>query len=271
MVACLAAAKPRGLRVHAWLFCFSTELATEDRLAIFRKRGWLLSGEDGRERHWLDPAVPDVRAQLAQAAHELCARYAIDGIHLDFLRYPDFTGSLGAGVRKRFETDQKKPVSDWPREVKSGPRRAAFMRWRCDRVTDLVAAIRNDMRRDSPGRLLTAAVFGKYPSCADAVGQDWEAWLRQGYVDYLLPMDYTEDLDRFRGLVEDQTHTRAMRKHMLPAIGVTAAESRLNAGQVIDQVNILRANGCPGFGLFDLDTYLEQDILPVLKVGIAAP
>ena len=64
LAACLAAARPLGLRVHAWLLCFSTEGATQDRLAIFAKRGWVLTQPDGSPRPWLDPAVPEVRAYL---------------------------------------------------------------------------------------------------------------------------------------------------------------------------------------------------------------
>jgi uncharacterized lipoprotein YddW (UPF0748 family) len=46
--------------VHAWLLCFSTEGATQERLAIFAKRGWVLTQPDGSPRPWLDPAVPEV-------------------------------------------------------------------------------------------------------------------------------------------------------------------------------------------------------------------
>ena len=270
LAACLAAARPRGLRVHAWLFCFCTELCTEDRLAIFRNKGWLLTGEDGRERRWLDPAAPEVRALLVQAARELATRYNVDGIHLDFVRYPDFIGSLGPTVRKRFEAATGRKGLDWPADVKTGPLRQDFMRWRCDRVSDLVSDVRNMLRREGQEKLLTAAVYGKYPSCADAVGQDWEAWLRTGDVDYLLPMDYTEDPAKFAELVGNQTRARWLRKHMLPGIGVTAAESRLGPAQVIDQIRIVRDADCPGFALFTLDTYIEQDIFPVLRVGVTA-
>jgi uncharacterized lipoprotein YddW (UPF0748 family) len=270
LAACLAAAKPRGLRVHAWLFCFCTEMCTEDRLAIFRSKGWLLTGEDGRERRWLDPAVPEVRSLLVQAARELATRYNVDGIHLDFVRYPDFVGSLGPTVRKRFENATGQKISDWPADVKTGSRRQDFMRWRCDRVADLVSEVRGMLRREGQEKLLTAAVYGKYPSCADAVGQDWEAWLRTGDVDYLLPMDYTEDPAKFAELVGNQARARWLRKHMLPGIGVTAAESRLGPAQVIDQIQIVRSADCPGFALFSLDTYLEQDVFPALRVGVTA-
>ncbi|MEI6212099.1 MAG: family 10 glycosylhydrolase [bacterium] len=270
LAACLAAAKPRGLRVHAWLFCFCTEQSTEDRMTIFRNKGWLLTGEDGRERRWLDPAAPEVRALLVQAARELATRYPVDGIHLDFVRYPDFTGSLGPTVRRRFEDATRTTSTDWPAEIKSGPRRQAFLRWRCDRVTDLVSDVRSMLRKEVQGKLLSAAVYGKYPSCADAVGQDWEAWLQTGIMDYLLPMNYTESPAKFTELVNSQTRARWLRKHMLPGIGVTAAESRLEPWQVVDQIRIVRDAGCPGFALFDLDTYLEQNVLPVLKVGVTA-
>jgi len=39
---------------------------------------------------------------------------------------------------------------------------------------------------------------------------------------------------------------------------------------VVDQIAAVREAGCPGFALFDLDTYLEQEILPVLRVGMTA-
>ena len=119
--------------------------------------------------------------------------------------------------------------------------------------------------------MLTAAVYGKYPSCLDAVGQDWESWLNIGLVDYVAPMNYTSDMGRFRTWVESQARTRRQRQRVLPGIGVTAAESRLDAMQVVDQIRLVREIGCPGFALFDLDVTLRQEILPILRMGLTAP
>ena len=271
LAACLAAAKPLGLRVHAWLLCYSTEGATQDRLDIFRKRGWLLTGTDGAARPWLDPAVPDVQAYLTGAVREMAVNYKVDGVHLDFVRYPDFAASLGPTVKARFEKASGRRAADWPEDVKSGPLRAPFIRWRAEQVTDFVQASRKVMRRDAPGKLMTAAVFGKYPSCLDAVGQDWESWLNIGLVDYVAPMNYTEDLAKFNEWLGQQTRTRKQAMKIIAGIGVTAAESRLDAAQVIDQIQAARRAGCPGFALFDLDTTLRQEILPVLRMGTTAP
>lgn len=271
LTACLVAAKPLGLRVHAWILCFSTEGATMERLEIFRQRGWLLTNADGTPRTWLDPAVPEVRDYLVKAVRELAVGYKTDGVHIDFVRYPDYVSSLGPTVKVRFEKATGRRAADWPEDVKSGPLRAAFIRWRAEQVTDFVQKARRTLRRDAPGKLLTAAVFGKYPSCLDAVGQDWESWVNIGLVDYVAPMNYTEDLGRFNEWLTQQTRTRKQALRVLPGIGVTAAESRLDAAQVIDQIQASRRAGCPGFVLFDLDTTLRQEILPVLRLGTTAP
>jgi len=267
--ACLEAARPTGIRVHAWLLCFSTEQATAERLEVFRSRGWLLTREDGRPLPWLDPAVPEVRDYLTRAVRELAVRYAPDGVHLDFVRYPDFAGSLGPTVRPRFEGSLGRRVREWPQDVKwGGADRPAFMRWRAGQVERFVGDARRALRAHAPGKWLTAAVYGKYPSCVEAVGQDWEAWLRNGLVDYVMPMNYTESLEAFKGWVADQTRQPAQARRILPGIGVTAAESRLDPIQVMDQIQALRQAGCPGFALFDLDTTLQQEILPALRLGV---
>jgi uncharacterized lipoprotein YddW (UPF0748 family) len=271
LAACLAAAKPLGLRVHAWLLCFSTEGATQDRLEIFRKRGWLLTNADGSARPWLDPAVPEVRSYLEAAVREMAVKYAADGVHLDFVRYPDFASSLGPTVKTRFERATGRRAADWPEDVKSGALRSLFIQWRAEQVSDFVQTARKTVRREAPGKLLTAAVFGKYPSCLAAVGQDWESWVNIGLVDYVAPMNYTEDMAKFNEWLGQQTRTRTQAMKVLPGIGVTAAESRLDAAQVIDQIQAARRAGCPGFALFDLDTTLRQEILPVLRMGATAP
>ena len=105
----------------------------------------------------------------------------------------------------------------------------------------------------------------------ESVGQDWEGWIEQGYLDYVLPMNYTEQREDFRALVTQQTRTPRQAAKLVGGIGVTASESRLDAFGVIDQVNLLRARGAAGFALFDLDATLMREILPVLRRGLTAP
>ncbi len=266
--ACVAAARPLGLRVHAWLLCFSTEGATRERVESFRKRGWMLDAGAGR---WLDPAVPEVRSYLISAVQEMATRYGVDGVHLDFVRYPDFNSSLGSVTRQRFERGSGQRVANWPDDVKSGAMRQSFKGWRVNQITEFVEGSRRVMRRHAAGKVLTTAVYGKYPSCVDAVGQDWESWINLGLVDYVVPMNYSEDMGRFNEWLSQQTRTRAQALKIVAGIGVSAAESRLDSTQVIDQVQAARRAGCAGFALFNLDTTMHQEILPVMRLGLIEP
>jgi len=272
LAACVKAAHSRGLRVHAWLLCFSTERATAERLEIFKQRGWLLNLPGNKSSRWMDPGIPEVRDYLVKAVQEMAVNYDVDGIHLDFVRYPDFNSSLSQISRKRFEKDYGRVVTSWPADVKpGGALHSQFAGWRVNHVSQFVNSARRTLKRDAPGKLLTAAVFGKYPSCMGAVAQDWESWLNINLVDYVTPMNYTENLENFNGWLNEQSRNRSQRLRVVPGIGVTANESRLNAAEVIDQINAVRQSGCPGFALFDLDTTLRQEILPVLRMGITAP
>lgn len=266
--ACVAAAKPLGLRVHAWLICFSTTEATPSRLDRFRKDGWLLDATKGASSAWIDPANPAARARIVRAAEEMLCRYKVDGIHLDFVRYPDYYGSLGTGTRVRFETDRGKTVAKWPDDAKRQPVFGELVRWRTAQVTALVADIRAMQRRRAPGRLVTAAVLGKYPTCVESVGQDWMAWIECGYVDYVFPMNYTEDISKFNELLATQLRKKSVARRVVGGIGVTAAESRLASDQVIDQIAALRRGGAAGFALFDLDSFLVREVLPILGLGM---
>lgn len=272
LAACIAAARPYGIRVHAWLFCFSITGATAERRETFRKAGWLLDSTTGGQQDWLDPSSAAVRSKIAAIASEIMGKYKIDGLHLDFVRYQDYYGSLGYGTKTRFTKDVLggKEVPNWREAAKKAPLFAQVVRWRTKQVTSLVAAIRTEQRRTAPGILLTAAVLGKYPTCVESVGQDWFSWLESGHIDYAMPMNYTEDLGKYGELLAVQLKKKGIAKKVVGGIGVTASESRLDAGAVIDQIEALRKGGAAGFILFDLDATLSSEILPILSLGVTA-
>ena len=233
LAACLAAAKGTGVRVHAWVLCFTATRGTPDRLEAFRRKGWRLKTPKGQLTEYLNPADPGVRAYVLAAVDELQARYpSLSGVHLAFVRWGDAAAK---------------------------PKDAASY------VSSFVAEARRRVRRP---KWLTAAVYGKYPSCVASVGQDWYGWLESGTVDYVVPMDYTESRDRLAALYAQHASPKTHARRTIPGIGVTANESRLDARQVIEQINMARSFGFAGVSLFDLDATLEKSVLPYLRLGI---
>ena len=231
--ACIEAAKGTGIRVHAWILCFTATRTTPDRLRLFASRGYLLKDRStGRDSEYLDPSNPQVREYIFSAISELQAKYAVDGIHLDFVRWYEKAKkpANAAGIITRFVADARKKVR--------------LPKW------------------------LTAAVLGKYPACVESVGQDWTLWLDAQIVDYAVPMDYTGDLAKFETFVVQHASVKSHAARIIAGIGVTANESRLGPVDVINEINIARKHNLAGVALFDLDVVLEKRILPYLKLGM---
>ncbi|MBR6802553.1 MAG: family 10 glycosylhydrolase [Kiritimatiellae bacterium] len=264
----VAACRQYGLRVHAWILCYSCTNAAPGAVDAFKAKGWTLQDVNGKELNWLDPTHPEVKQYLVKAVLELAAS-GVDGVHLDFIRFPDLPSSLGRRTRARFEAVYGK-ASNWPACIteSNGAKRAAFLRWRETQIADTVLAIRSKLRAQTPGVSLSAAVFGKYPSCVDSVGQDWLSWLRTGLLDYALPMNYTENPEALRDWLGTQTADARLASKIISGIGVTAAESRLEPIDVLRQIEIIRKMNCKGFALFDLDEKLRREVFPTLAEGV---
>lgn len=231
LAACLKAAQGTGIRVHAWFYCFNATRASAATLQDFERKGWRLRNREGRLTEYLDPSNAELRQHLLDAIGELTVKYRIDGVHLDFVRW--------------YERSAK-------------PADAALA------VSRFVAAAR--LRVAKP-RWLTVAVLGKYPSCVASVGQDWTSWLHANCVDYVVPMDYTDDNGVFESYVRQHAQFKSHAWKTIVGIGVTANESRLDARQVLEQLRIARRYRMAGVALFDLDTTLEKNVLPYLRLG----
>ena len=229
---CLAAAKDRGIRVHAWILCFTATRSSPDRIKNFVAKGWLLKDRDGKQTEYLDPSNAAVRNYILSAISEIQSKYPVDGIHLDFVRWYERSAkpANASDIISRFVVDARKKVSR--------------PKW------------------------LTAAVLGKYPTCIASVGQDWISWLDTRQIDYAVPMDYSGDNSKFESFIAQHAESKSRAKRIIAGIGITANESRLGPKQVIDQINIVRRYKLAGVALFDLDVVLEKRILPYLKLGL---
>jgi uncharacterized lipoprotein YddW (UPF0748 family) len=268
---CLRASRASGLEVHIWKVCWKTHGAPAEIVARWEREGRLQKDRFGETLPWLDPSHPANREQALRSIEEVVRRYEVDGIHLDYIRYPNENAGYSDFARAEFERAAGRTVANWPKDAApGGPDWPAFNRWRADQITAFVADVRRLLRDIAPGVQLSAAVFGGYPKCVETVAQDWALWLKRDLVDFLCPMSYTADLDEFIGWTTSQMALPNARGRIRPGIGVTATGLSLGPESVVDQIRAVRDLGAPGFALFDLDVELREDILPVLREGLTA-
>ena len=102
---CLAACKKYGVQCHVWKVNFNMGWPTDRAFKTqMQAAGRTQVGFDGKpEPDWLCPSHPDNRKLEIDSMVELARKYAIDGIHFDYIRYPDADHCFCPGCRKRFE------------------------------------------------------------------------------------------------------------------------------------------------------------------------
>jgi uncharacterized lipoprotein YddW (UPF0748 family) len=152
-----------------------------------RTRGWYLS---------LNPCLPEVRKYIVEVFREVAANYDVDGLHLDYIRFPNERVVPG------------EVIPDYPRDPRtlelfkratgqtpeSNP--AAWSRWRADQVTQLVEDLHTMLRRTKPKAVLSASV-GSVQKNALTHFQDTQQWIAKGIIDEVYLMNYTREPAEF--------------------------------------------------------------------------
>jgi uncharacterized lipoprotein YddW (UPF0748 family) len=221
----------------------------------------------GRILPWLCPNHPENRALELAVVRELATRYPIDGIHLDFIRYPSSSACVCPHCHRAFEAYLGHRVSPWPAALDRPDLHARWLAFRRAVITGFVTDIRALLRREAPRLRLSAAVFPNASLARDTVGQDWPRWCRAGLVDFVCPMSYHRESAAFRAdVLRQQDAVAGARVRVFPGIGVSSC--RLDANVLAEQISITRVRRTGGFMLFAFGHREARDLLPALKPAL---
>jgi uncharacterized lipoprotein YddW (UPF0748 family) len=188
------AQQPR-IEVHAWVNTFF--VGTRSLVYRFQGADWGSHTGAGDTGGFLDPGDPGVRAYTRAVLLNLAARYDVDGLHLDFVRYPE-GGDWGYSPMAVAAFDAALGHAGAP-----DPHDPAWKQWRRNQVTAFVRDLSHALARLRPALRLSAATiaWGAGPAgdagwrgtaAYDEVYQDWDDWLREGILDLAVPMNYDE-------------------------------------------------------------------------------
>lgn len=237
-------AKERGLELHAWvnvMRVFSTEdevVKRHPKHVLSRHPEWAKQWREGnREQYWLDPGLPEVREYLIKVFTDLVTKYDIDGLQLDFARYPG--KEFNDGNTYRLYGKGK------PRD-----------QWRRDNITALVTELYDTVKNIKPYVKLGATPIGIYEDLPDAQGwdaytnvfQDSREWLRLGKLDYLAPQVYWpfKDNPNFGSLAKDWQKSANGRSVV---IGLAAYKPEV-LSEIERQIEFTRSIGADGVAFF---------------------
>ena len=268
---CIQAAHAHGLEVHVWKITWNLEGAPKKFVEKIRAEGRTQVSATGEALNWLCPSHPKNVLLELNSILEIVTNYDVDGIHLDYIRYPGSHACFCEGCRERFVRTIRKPINEWPAEVlpKTGTYGEQYTEWRVQQITRLVRLIHKRTNEVDPEIKISAAVFGWYPGCIKTIGQDWVVWAKSGYVDFVCPMNYTEDPGYFTELLTNQLALMPKNVPIYPGIGATASNSLLTPDAVAEQIYLSRNLGASGWTIFDYSADISETVLPALTLGIS--
>ncbi|MCP9611712.1 family 10 glycosylhydrolase [Coprobacter tertius] len=176
----------RGLECHAWIVCIPIGTNKQVKLhgrnsLVARHRDWCINMKG---EWYLDPGHPQVAEYLASLAADIVRRYQVDGIHLDYIRYPD----------QAWAFPDKNTYRKYARKGES------LSQWRQNNIDRIVYTIYNAVKQVRHTVKVSAATIGKYRSlpafpssgwsCIESVHQDAQKWMKDGKIDFIVPMLY---------------------------------------------------------------------------------
>lgn len=279
----LEKARANDLAVHAWINAYTAgmllDTPTDPEHVLNRHPQWVTVDRSGRslwDYTWqeaqvhvparmLDPGLPEVEEHVVRAVADVTEKYAVDGIHIDYIRYPSTRFGFHPESIARFEAvhgfDPLALIAEAPAFVARHGRPEFERRtglwddWRRERVTDLVKRLGDNVRR-RPGMMFSVAVDPNVQEAVQERLQDWPTWIADGLVDAVVPMAYSADSGVAAAYVQDALDAATTGNvHVYAALGAYMVADEPD--ELLAQMESARQAGAAGTIMFSHDTLME--------------
>ncbi len=178
----------RGMELHAWIVTIPVgnhrQIKLLDKHSVVRKNRKICKQYQGS--WYLDPGHPGTADYLAGIVREIVSRYDVDGVHFDYIRYP--------------ENARRFPDKDTHRKYGKGK---DLKQWRRENITAIARRLHAEVKQLKPWVKVSSSPVGKFKdtnryssfgwNAYETVYQDAQGWLKEGIHDALFPMMYFKD------------------------------------------------------------------------------
>ena len=187
----------RGMELHAWVVTIPVGKWDKLGCKTLRQRYPSLIRKIGADGY-MNPEDSRTGTYLANICREIAHRYNVDGIHLDYIRYPE----------------------TWNIKVS----REQGRRY----ITSIVQKIHDAVKQEKPWIKMSCSPVGKYDDLSrywshgwnanTKVCQDAQGWLRDGLMDELFPMMYFRGEQFYPFAIDWQEQSHG--KIVVPGLGI---------------------------------------------------
>jgi uncharacterized lipoprotein YddW (UPF0748 family) len=206
----------RGMEFHAWLnpyravFNTARSSVAPNHPTRLYKTWFVQYGDASRTTTYFDPGNPDARRFVTSVIKDLVERYDLDGVHFDDYFYPYLIPyKAGSGLPYKPIVINGDTWFDFP-DASSYARYGGGLSkpdWRRSNTDSIILMLSNAIKTAKPWVKFGISPFGVWRNAAqDSMGSNTRAgqtnydhlfadillWLRNGWIDYVVPQLYWE-------------------------------------------------------------------------------
>ncbi len=222
---------------------------------------------------WVCPSRQPVREYLQQVVEPIASHPGVDGVHLDYIRYPDVILPVGLWKRYGLVQDREHPEFDFcycdvcratferqagvdPMSLADAPANVEWREFRWNSVTALVTDLSETVR--AHGKRISAAVFPTPTLARRLVRQAWDQWPLDAVFPMLYHQFYEEELPWIGEATRDGVDALPPSVPLYSGLYLPS----LSAEETAAAVRVARGGGASGVSFFEMgrltDPYLEQ-------------
>lgn len=203
----------RGMECHAWMV--TIPLGNRKHVASLGNRSVTKRMKDicvpYKNEYFLNPGHPGTKEYLMKLVREVVSRYDIDGVHFDYLRYPE-----------------NAPLFPDKYDFRRYGKGRTVEQWRRDNISEIVRYIYKGVKAMKPWVKLSASPVGKYRDTSRYSSRGWNAfftvyqdpqgWLGEGIIDQIYPMMYFQGNSFYPFALDWQEQSNG--RQVIPGLGI---------------------------------------------------
>lgn len=243
-------ARLQGMELHAYVNAFpawsGSNPPSNPEHVYNAHPEWVMVDQNGAAMDpangyaFLSPGIPQAAEHIHDVIMDIASNYDVDGIHLDYIRYPSSGYSYDDSSQARFFREYGGTPQELPDQWKQ---------FRRNLVTQFVQGVYDSVTALKPWVKISAATWGIFYNGYTFYYQDSHGWLERGILDFSAPMIYTDDTSSFRDRLHDHAVNRYGR-HVYSGIGIYYPG--MTTGIMVDEIETCRDEGIEGQTLFSV-------------------
>ncbi len=224
--------------------------------------------------YFLDPANPEVTQFLEELIQEICAKYDIDGINLDYVRYPTSAKPTNVSYERtnwgytdyaRGEFKTKYLIDPIDIQYQT-PMWDTWSQYRRDKVSKYVAEVWNLVKNRNV--MLSAVIFPSEENGLETKQQDWQKWSQEDYVNAFTPLILTADYGLSADMIKNIKRRSNPKTEIYP--GLFIAFMGGDSEDLLKQIHAARNEKAGGIVLFDW-AHMDKKYMNTLKSSVFLP